>query len=764
MPTRGSRDTAKTLKRRNVLAELLAGLATEFINLPPEQVDAGINQALRAIGEYGGVDRASLLELDPDAPLITTVYEWARPNVASFPERMEGVPLQAYAWAAPQLLAGNVVAVPDVTKLPPEAAGERAEAEAQGTTAFAMVPVRSEGRVIAALGCDQTGGPHGWSEAEIGFLKVCAEMFANTIMRRRSEQERAQLTAQLKRRADMQHLLLRLSTRFIDVPIDRLDESIDLALERLGEFSGADRAYVFTYDLDARTMSNSHEWTAGGISAEAHRVQGLPLDAVPYFTPIMEAGNPFAVADVTQLPDAAAAERAEFETQSIRSLLCVPLRRQRRSIGFLGLDAVRRPRRWTEDEIALLQLSAEVIANAMSRRDAGRDRARLERQVRQAQKLESLGVLAGGIAHDFNNLLTTMLGNASLALEDLEAGGPVHHAVRQVHRAAERARDLTAQMLAYAGRGQVEITAVNLSQLVEEMAGLLRVGIGKKTALDLALARDLPPVAADATQLRQVVMNLLTNAAEALGDQAGMITVQTRTTAIPEAAQLEWLPDDPRPGDYVELRVTDSGTGMDDATRARIFDPFYTTKFEGRGLGLAAALGIVGTHGGALHVESAPGGGTEFRVLWPCSDAPEPAATAPAPASSPTGGHAAHGTTLLLVDDEAGVRTVGRQALERAGYTVLTAADGRRAIELYRMHANDIALVVLDLAMPEMDGVETFGELRRIRKDAAVLLSSGYTEMEAMQRFQDAGLRGFLQKPYTAGGLREAVERAVAAG
>ncbi len=754
-------DSATTLKRRNMLAELLAGLATEFINLPPEQVDDGITQALRAIGEYGGADRASLLELAADQPVIQEVYEWAREGVITLPERLRGAPLEAFAWAAPQVLAGHVVAVDDVTALPPEAVAERAESEAQGTTAFCLVPVRAEGKVIAALGYDQTGGPHPWSTDETSFLKVCAEMFANTLARRRHEQERAELTQQLERRAAMQHLILRLSTQFIDMPQDGVDDAIDGALARIGAFAGVDRSYVFTFDLDARTMTNSHEWTSEGTSAEAQRIQDLPFDAMPYFTPILEAGNPFSVADVETLPDAAEAEKAEFRAQSIRSLLSVPLRRSRRTHGFLGLDAVRATRRWSPDDVALLQLAAEVISNALARRDAGLERGRLERQIRQAQKLESLGVLAGGIAHDFNNLLTTMLGNASLALEDLNTGSPVHHAITQVHRAAERARDLTAQMLAYAGRGQVKISAIDLSHLVEEMAGLLRVSIGKKTALELGLARDLPPVAADATQLRQVVMNLLTNAAEAIGDHAGNITVQTRTTRMPEATQGDWLPEDPRAGDYVELRVTDTGCGMDAITRARIFDPFYTTKFEGRGLGLAAALGIVQTHGGALHVASTPGAGTEFRVLWPHiarAVAADCGPADPAPGElAPSGGD-----TILLVDDEDGVRTVGRQALERAGYTVLTADDGRRAIDLYRMHANDIRLVVLDLVMPAMDGVETFGELRRIRKDAPVLLSSGYTEFEAMERFQGAGLRGFLQKPYTASALRAAVAAGMA--
>ncbi len=386
-----------------------------------------------------------------------------------------------------------------------------------------------------------------------------------------------------------------------------------------------------------------------------------------------------------------------------------------------------------------------VLRDMTERVEAEEERQNLEGQVRHAQKLESLGVLAGGIAHDFNNLLTSILGNTDLALMDLSPISPARESIKHIQEAARRAAELCRQMLAYSGKGRFVVEAVNLNKVVSEMGHLLSVSISKKTALAYELGDGLPAVEADATQIRQLIMNLITNASEALGDEGGVISVRTGTVACDRAyLSKAMLNRDCAEGTYVYFEVVDTGCGMDAETRERIFDPFFTTKFAGRGLGLAAVSGIVRGHEGALVVESQPGTGTTFRVLLPALDvqvAPARRATAMPMRWRGTG-------TILLVDDEDQVLTVVTRLLERLGFSVLTAANGRQAIDVFRQHADVIACVLLDLTMPEMDGEETFRELRRIRQDVCVLLASGYDEDEVARRFAGKGLAGFIAKPY----------------
>jgi two-component system cell cycle sensor histidine kinase/response regulator CckA len=380
-----------------------------------------------------------------------------------------------------------------------------------------------------------------------------------------------------------------------------------------------------------------------------------------------------------------------------------------------------------------------------ARKRAEQDRKKLEEQIQHAQKLESLGILAGGIAHDFNNLLMGVLGNASLALLDLPAGSPVRHSVEQIEKTARAAADLTNQMLAYSGKGRFVVEPVDLSRLVKEMAGLLKVSISKKVDLKFDFDRDLPPVEADATQLRQVIMNLIINASEAIGETSGVVSVRTGTTEADRSFFSETYTRDNLPeGTYVYLEVSDTGCGMDEETVGRIFDPFFTSKFTGRGLGLAAVLGIVRGHKGAIRVQSEPGQGTTIRAIFPPC-ATEGRAAAPEPWSDKV--PKASGK-VLVVDDEATIRDVSRRMLESSGFEVVTAGDGLEAAEIFRTQGNEIAAVLLDATMPRMGGLETFEELRRIRKDVRVILSSGYNQQEATERFTGKGLAGFIQKPY----------------
>ena len=377
---------------------------------------------------------------------------------------------------------------------------------------------------------------------------------------------------------------------------------------------------------------------------------------------------------------------------------------------------------------------------------AEEERRAVESRLQQSQNLESLGVLAGGIAHDFNNLLTTILGNAELALLELPEGATAaRERIRPIQTASQRAAELCREMLAYAGKGRYIVELLDLNRVIEEMGQLLEVSISKKAVLDYKLASKLPPIQADATQIRQVIMNLITNASEAIGDRSGMIYIRTGALNCDRAYLREaYNADHLAEGPYVSLEVSDTGSGIAPEVRDRIFQPFFSTKFAGRGLGLSAVLGIVRAHKGSIKVYCEPGSGATFKVLLPAAAGKAVPEAAVGPPTSEFRGHG----TVLVVDDEEGVRAVAKAMLTKAGFLVETAGDGREALETFRRRRDEIACVLLDLMMPQMDGEETFRELRRIRPDVRVILSSGYNEQEAGKRFSGKGLAGFVQKPY----------------
>jgi PAS domain S-box-containing protein len=378
------------------------------------------------------------------------------------------------------------------------------------------------------------------------------------------------------------------------------------------------------------------------------------------------------------------------------------------------------------------------------------DRKKLQEQLLQTQKLESLGVLAGGVAHDFNNILVGILANSSLLVDSLPPENPYAEHVKEIVSAAERAAALTRQLLAYAGKGRFVIEDVNLSALIREIYALVKVTIPPSVQVRLELSDDAPMVEADAGQLQQVIMNLVINAAEAVGDKPGMVIVTTGVEQVGEAAAANaWGKEGLSAGTYVSAEVRDSGCGMDEDTLQRIFDPFFTTKFAGRGLGLAAVLGIVHGHKGALRVYSQPGMGSTFKLLFPAVGREARQGPAPNAASGALRGRG----KVLIVDDEKIVRIAAGATLRRHGYEVLEAECGRQAIDLFRRNHESIALVLLDLTMPGLTGEETMRELQSIDRNVPVLLSSGFNESEAVRRFTFAGLAGFIQKPYTSGAL-----------
>jgi len=382
-----------------------------------------------------------------------------------------------------------------------------------------------------------------------------------------------------------------------------------------------------------------------------------------------------------------------------------------------------------------------------------------QEQLEHTQRLESLGIMAGGIAHDFNNLLTAILGNAALAKRRIEKESTVRPLIKNIEKASERAASLCKQMLAYSGKGQFVLEEINITNMVNEMVNLLDVSLQKNVVMRLELSEQLLPIKADASQIQQIIMNLVINASEAIGDKNGVITIHSNMVNIDqEYINTIYLNDDISPGCFIMLEVSDTGCGMDKETQSHVFDPFFTTKFTGRGLGMSAILGIIRGHHGAIKIYSELGEGTTFKVLFPCVFP----TLKPANTSSLTTPLTKHiQQTVLIIDDEKPILAVGTMMLEDIGYHVLIANDGEEGLEVFKQHQHSIDIVIMDMTMPRLNGDETFRGLKVIRPDIKVILSSGYNEQEATSRFVGKGLAGFLQKPYTADVLYKKLSEAL---
>ncbi len=417
--------------------------------------------------------------------------------------------------------------------------------------------------------------------------------------------------------------------------------------------------------------------------------------------------------------------------------------------------------RWIDFTAGTVQVGDRLLGlgtafDVTDRVEATEARVAMERKLLEAQKLESLGLLAGGVAHDFNNLLTVIQGNAGILRELPDDPDRSAACLRNIEETCRRASDLVRQMLAYAGRGRIHVQTTSLNQVVQEIAQLLTVSIPKAVELRFELAPELPPIEADTAQMQQVVMNLVTNAAEAIGEIPGTITLRTGGEALDRGAALALQASETlKPGPFVYVEVSDTGSGMDADTLERIFDPFFTTKFTGRGLGLAAMQGIVRGHGGAVRVLSAPGKGTAFRVYFPAGEGMAEAAE-PAPAALDGAPWQGEGL-VLVVDDEEGIRDFVQHTLERVGFTVLQAADGLAGLDAFREHREALRLVLLDLTMPRMGGEEALREMRTLRAEVPAILWSGFGERG------DPGTTElpFLRKPFNARELVDKVREAL---
>lgn len=549
----------------------------------------------------------------------------------------------------------------------------------------------------------------------------------------------------LARRVAFENLATGISTRFINVGQDEIDGEIKRALELVGTFTGVDRVSFVISRISLASKSERYEWCREGVPSLARALRGLTVDDFAWSLAALDRGECILVPSEEGLPPEADFEKGWIERNHILSLARVPVQSSSRLRGYIGLENEREVMNWPEETIPLLRMIGEILLTAWDRRCVMQQRALLELQVQQAQKMESLGVMAGGIAHDFNNILTGIMGNAELAQLGLAEGDDRHRYLDGITLSARRAAELCRQMLAYAGRGKFVSEMFQLNDLLTEMTPLLRASVTRLASFECELAPNLPVLEGDTSQFRQILVNLVSNASESLEDRPGAVRVRTGCQFCSEEfLQSTHMPELLPPGDYVYLEVSDTGSGMPADVSEKIFEPFFTTRFAGRGLGLPAVLGIVRSHKGALELDTAIGQGTRIRLYFP---AQETATRTFVASGEILGDWHGHGT-VLLADDEEMVLSVGTMMLKHVGLDVVGASDASEALERAAECRSRLQCIILDLTMPHMNGDATCAEFKQRFPDVPIVIASGYMREDVEQHFPAGRVAAFLPKPF----------------
>ncbi len=638
----------------------------------------------------------------------------------------------------------------------PEAAGIPKQAVVEEICAIASRkrPVRREWRMV------RRDGEEFWAELSLTPIRVKGRKVLHA--RIRDVSERRKMARALARGNEFQRFLLEISTEFINVSPEEQDRRIQESLERTGQFLGVDRAYLFKYDFARGIAVNTHEWCAPGIPAEIDNLQAVPLETVPEWVAVHERGDLIHIPDVSGLPEEGELRRI-LEGQGIRSLISVPLMDGGECLGFVGFDSVRAVRDWTKLEIRLLRVLGQLYTNMELRRRAEAERKRLERNLENARRMESVGRLAGGIAHDFNNMLNVILGSVELLQEELPPDSPLRELAQEIQEAGQRSAALTRQLLAFARKQTVNQQVLDVNHHLEATIGILRRLIGEDIEVSWKPGPGPLPVYIDSGQLDQILMNLAVNARHAiqgvgtLAIETGMVRIDA--SFVPEGPADE--PDPPAPGDYVVITVSDTGCGMDEETLAHVFEPFFTTRKvgEGAGLGLATVYGIVKQNHGFIRVSSEKGRGTTFRIYLPRHDA---RGESQAPAERPRRPAAAGPKTdvVLVVEDEPWVLNTVRAMLERLGYPVLAAGSPEEGVKLAEQHAGEISLLLTDVIMPEMNGRDLAARIGAICPNLKVIFMSGYPDgvLPGEGALPDGSVV-FLSKPFQMKDLEEALQQ-----
>jgi PAS domain S-box-containing protein len=743
-------EAEKALHFRLGFENLIATISTNFLALALEEIDTGIHGALEAVGEFLGVDRSYIFLFSEDGKTMSNTHEWCAGGIEPQAQRLQKLPLENFQWFAQRIKRPDVVYIPRVSDLPPEASAEKEEFLLQRIQSMVNVPLLYRGSTVGFLGFDSVWAERIWREDTIALIKMVGEMFVNALERKRAQD--AERHSRMITEA-----VAAASLRFLET--GDVGTMAQIIVDQATQITGAQLGLAMDLDSNGqpriRALSTA-TWDRLGVGLSDQVRQSImekgffpmTLRENLVFRPISEG-----VSILTNAP----AEHPHWAGSMpaghpmINSFLGVPIRTGGQIMGMIALAD--RPGGFTDRELHEVETFANTAALALRMARSEEERKRAEDQLRQAQKMEAVGRLAGGIAHDFNNLLTAIIGYADLGSNVSHPAEHVHHCFEEIQHAATRAANLTRQLLAFSRRQPLELHLVNLNDVLMDMDKMLRRLIGEDIEMTTMPGADLGTVRVDPTQLEQVVINLVLNARDAM-PEGGKLTLETSNVHLDESYAQSHAGI--VRGDYVMLAVSDTGIGMSDEVKAHLFEPFFTTKQvgTGTGLGLATCYGIVKQSGGYIWAYSEPGHGTTFRIYFPLVGE-KPSAL---PQRDQVGYLPPGAETILLVEDEEIVRTLAIHVLGDLGYTVLEAANGEQALRVLQEHAGEtIHLLLTDVVMPKMGGRALAERLRTIRPDLKMLFISGYSEngMAPLTTFEPGV--AFLQKPFTPGSLARKV-------
>lgn len=690
------------LQHRLAIEALVADQSHRFVNVAPAAVDAEIEAALAAMGRFLDADRG-FIDLHREAGTrFDRAYEWHVPECPGRRAQLQNQPLAAFTWAVRELEDQGHIMFAAVDRLPPEAAVEQRAWQQDGILSQVGVPLHSGGQLAGCLAFSAERAERNWNADDIRLLKLMGERLIGALDHKREE------------------MALRDSEERFRGLIETIPHGVqELDAHGVIQFCNPAHERIFGWSAAETVGKTLFDFMAD--AAERGRLQSLLLQLAENTGPI----------------PAVVAENLTKDGGRIWVRMDCSYRRDGtgRVTGFIS-----------------------IITDIT-------DQHRMEERLRQTQKQESLSVMAGAIAHNFNNLLMAIQGNAEVGLGVTSEPAQVKQHLENIISAAGRAAELSHQMLTYAGSSFAEYRLIDLTALVQESTEMIRSAVTVNCVLQCQLAEPLPRLQGNASQLRQALINLVTNASEAIGHQAGTVTVETGLAEL-EADDFQGFPvaEHPRPGRYVFLRVRDTGSGIAPESLKRIFDPFFSTKFTGRGLGLAVVRGTVCGHSGCINVTTGPEGAV-FTLYFPARELVPPAAPLRPP--SPPAAAAAvpetvRGKTILVADDEADILVLLRHILERQGHRVLLAKDGQEAVELFTPAAATVDLVILDLTMPRLTGMQAYEQIHALNPATPVLLASGYSEDQIRQNYPGLQVSAILEKPFNIKTLLDRVAEALA--